>query len=124
VADQVREHLMPLEDARQLNIPLTALTPKELAALPEGDPWWFDVVRDGRVLKGPAPDQARRRLSKATMTNQGPRQTVDAAHSAARRLQARESMHRYVTWSREARAKASTAPSRSWSWPQLHAPMR
>ena len=66
VADQVREDLMPLEDGQQLRISLTALTPKELAALPEDDPWWSDVVRDGRVLKGAAPDQARRRLAKAT----------------------------------------------------------
>jgi len=66
VADQVREDLMPLEDGQQLRISLTALTPKELAALPEDDPWWCDVVRDGRVLKGAAPDQARRRLAKAT----------------------------------------------------------
>lgn len=65
VADQVREDLMPLEDGQQLRISLTALTPKELAALPENDPWWSDVVRDGRVLKGAAPDQARRRLAKA-----------------------------------------------------------
>lgn len=65
VADQVRADLMPLEDGQQLRISLTALTPKELAALPEDDPWWSDVVRDGRVLKGPAPDQARRRLAKA-----------------------------------------------------------
>jgi predicted nucleotidyltransferase len=65
VADQVRQDLMPLEDGQQLRISLTALTPKELAALPEDDPWWSDVVRDGRVLKGAAPDQARRRLAKA-----------------------------------------------------------
>jgi predicted nucleotidyltransferase len=64
VADRVREDLMPLEDAQQLNISLTALSPKELAALADDDPWWRDVVRDGRVLKGAAPEQARRRLSK------------------------------------------------------------
>lgn len=64
VADRIREDLMPLEDAQQLHIALTALTPKELAALPETDPWWSDVVRDGRVLKGSAPEQARRRLAK------------------------------------------------------------
>jgi predicted nucleotidyltransferase len=64
VADRIREDLMPLEDEQQVRISLTALTPKELAALAEDDPWWSDVVRDGRVLKGPAPDQARRRLAK------------------------------------------------------------
>lgn len=64
VADQIRVDLMPLEDGQQLRISLTALTPKELAALPADDPWWSDVVRDGRVLKGLAPDQARRRVAK------------------------------------------------------------
>lgn len=64
VADQVREALMPLEDAQQIRISLTALTAKELAALPEDDPWWVSVVRDGRVLKGAAPEQARRRLTR------------------------------------------------------------
>lgn len=65
VADQVREALMPLEDAQQIRISLTALTTKELAALPEDDPWWANVVREGRVLKGAAPDQTRRRLARA-----------------------------------------------------------
>lgn len=65
VADQLREDLMPLEDRQYLRISLTALTPKELAALPEDDPWWSAVARDSRVLKGPAPDQMRRRLTKA-----------------------------------------------------------
>ena len=64
VADQIREALMPLEDAQQIRISLTALTAKELAALPDDDPWWANVVRDGRVLRGAAPDQARRRLTR------------------------------------------------------------
>jgi predicted nucleotidyltransferase len=64
VGDQVRDDLMSLEDSQQLRISLTTLTPKELMALSEDDHWWSDVVRDGRILKGPAPDQARRRLAK------------------------------------------------------------
>ncbi|MCX2862755.1 nucleotidyltransferase domain-containing protein [Paucibacter sp. PLA-PC-4] len=64
VAEQVREALMPLEDEQQIRISLTALTAKELAALPEDDPWWMNVVRDSRVLKGAAPAQVRRRLLK------------------------------------------------------------
>ena len=64
VADQVREALMPLEDAQQIRISLTALTAKELAALPEDDLWWINVVRDGRVIKGAAPEQTRRRLTR------------------------------------------------------------
>lgn len=65
VADQVREGLMPLEDQQHLHISLTALTPKELAALPDDDPWWSDVVRDARVLKGSAPEAAKRQAAKA-----------------------------------------------------------
>lgn len=65
VADQIREDLMPLEDEQQLNISLTALTPKELAALPDDDRWWSDVVRDARVLKGSAPEAAKRQVAKA-----------------------------------------------------------
>lgn len=41
---------MPLEDTQQIPISLTALTARDLAALPEDDPWWANVVRDGRVL--------------------------------------------------------------------------
>jgi len=66
VADRVREDLMPLEDEQQLRISLTALTPRELAALPDDDRWWRDVVRDARVLKGSAPGAAKRQAEKAT----------------------------------------------------------
>ena len=45
VAGQVREALMPLEDAQQIRISLTALAGKELASLPEDDPWWAKVVQ-------------------------------------------------------------------------------
>ena len=65
VADQVREALMTLEDGQQIRVSLTALTAKDLAPLPEDDPWWANVAREGRVLKGAAPDQARRRPMKA-----------------------------------------------------------
>lgn len=65
VADQVREDLMSLEDEQQVRISLTALTPKELAALPDDDRWWSDVVRDARVLRGSAPEAAKRHVAKA-----------------------------------------------------------
>ena len=65
VADQVREDLMPLEDEQHLRISLTALTPKELDALPDDDRWRSHVVRDAKVLKGSAPAAAKRRLAKA-----------------------------------------------------------
>jgi hypothetical protein len=57
---------MPLEDEQQVHISLTALTPKELAVLPDDDRWWSDVVRDVRVLKGSSPEAAKRHVAKAT----------------------------------------------------------
>lgn len=65
VADEVREDLMPLEDEQQVRISITALTPKELGALPDRDRWWSEVVRDARVLKGSTPAAAKRQVSKA-----------------------------------------------------------
>ena len=64
VADQVREDLMTLEDEQQVRISLAALTPDELAALPDDDRWWSDVVRDARVLKGASPEAAKRQVSR------------------------------------------------------------
>jgi predicted nucleotidyltransferase len=64
VADRVREDLITLEDEQQVRISLTALTPRELAALPDNDRWWSEVVRDARVLKGSPPEAAKRRVAK------------------------------------------------------------
>lgn len=65
VTDRVREDLMPVEDEHHVHISLTGLTAGELAALPQGDPWWADVVRDARVLKGSAPQAAMSRARRA-----------------------------------------------------------
>lgn len=59
VTDRVREDLMPVEDEHHVRLSLTGLTADELAALPQGDPWWADLVRDARVLKGAAPGAFR-----------------------------------------------------------------
>jgi predicted nucleotidyltransferase len=56
VSDKVREDLMPIEDELNVHVSVTALTPQDLAALQDGDPWWSDVVRDARVLKGGRPE--------------------------------------------------------------------
>ena len=63
-ADQLREDLMPLEDSQHIRISVTALTPAELGALPDDDRWWRELVRDARVLKGAAPEVAKRALAK------------------------------------------------------------
>lgn len=65
VTDRVREDLMPVEDEHHVHISLTGLTAGELMALPQGDPWWADVVRDARVLKGSAPQAAMNRARRA-----------------------------------------------------------
>ena len=66
VSDRIREDVMPIEDEQQVHISLTALTPRELAALPDDDRWWSDVVRDARILKGSAPEAAKRQAMKAS----------------------------------------------------------
>jgi len=63
VADRLREELVPLEAQQQVHISLTALTHHDLAALSDGDPWWSSVVRDARVLIGPAPEAAKRQVA-------------------------------------------------------------
>jgi predicted nucleotidyltransferase len=64
LADEVREELTSLADEQQVHFSVTALTPKDLAAIPDHDRWWSDVVRDARILKGPAPDAAKRKVAK------------------------------------------------------------
>lgn len=64
VTDRVREDLMAIEDKHRIRIMVAGLTEAELATLPDDDPWWSDVVRDARVLKGPAPDAVKRRLAR------------------------------------------------------------
>jgi len=60
-ADKLRDLLIPLEERQHIAISLTALTQDELAKLDDTDPWWSDVVRDGRVLKGADPDAFMRK---------------------------------------------------------------
>lgn len=64
VADQVREDLMSLEDEQQVHFSVTSLSPADLAAISDDDRWWSDVVRDARILKGSAPDAAKRQVAK------------------------------------------------------------
>jgi predicted nucleotidyltransferase len=64
VGDKVREDLMPVEDELHVRVSVTALTPADLAALPEDDRWWSEVVRDARVLKGDRPEIEMRGVRK------------------------------------------------------------
>jgi predicted nucleotidyltransferase len=64
VAEQVREEFTELGDHQHVQIAVTALTPSELAAVKDDSAWWSSVVRDGRVLKGAAPEIAKRQVGK------------------------------------------------------------
>lgn len=57
----VRDAVQALGDTLGLPISAVVLTPEELAAIHKDDPWWTDVVRDAKVLKGlsPAKEAAR-----------------------------------------------------------------
>ncbi|MGE0796747.1 MAG: nucleotidyltransferase domain-containing protein [Lautropia sp.] len=65
VSQRVRDALLALGDTLSLHFSVVVLTPEELAALREDDPWWADVIRDAKVLKGhrPAKELARRALN-------------------------------------------------------------
>jgi predicted nucleotidyltransferase len=60
-ADRVREGIRALGDSLSLHVSAVVLAPPELAALPDDDPWWSDVVRDARILKGLDPRAERAR---------------------------------------------------------------
>ena len=56
VGDKIRGDLIPIEDEWRVRVSVTALTSQDLAAVQDGDPWWCNVVRDARVLKGGRPE--------------------------------------------------------------------
>lgn len=61
----VREELAELALAQQLRISVTALTPRDLAAVLPDDQWWVGVQQDGKVLKGVPPHVAKRQAERA-----------------------------------------------------------
>ena len=60
-AHQVRDAVQALGDRLGLDLSMVVLTPGEVAALRSDDPWWTDVVREAKVLRGstPATEHAR-----------------------------------------------------------------
>jgi predicted nucleotidyltransferase len=54
-----------LGDRLGVHISPVVLTPSELARLPPGDPWWSEVLRDAKVLKGISPAKEAARCAKA-----------------------------------------------------------
>jgi hypothetical protein len=62
---QVRDALQGLGDRLGVHISPVVLTPTELARLLPGDPWWSEVVRDAKVLKGISPAKEAARCAEA-----------------------------------------------------------
>ncbi len=56
-AHRVRNAVQALGDSLNVHFSPVVLTPAELAHLPEDDPWWSNVRRDAKVLKGGSPGQ-------------------------------------------------------------------
>lgn len=55
--DAVREAMHTLEDRYQASISVVALSPIDILARADDDPWWAEVVRDGLALKAEAPQR-------------------------------------------------------------------
>ena len=62
---QVRDAMQGLGDRLGVHISPVVLTPSELARLSPSDPWWLEVSRDAKVLKGVSPAQEAARRAKA-----------------------------------------------------------
>ncbi len=61
----VRDAMQVLGDRLGVHISPVVLTPSELARLPPADPWWSEVLRDAKVLKGISPAKEAARCAKA-----------------------------------------------------------
>jgi predicted nucleotidyltransferase len=62
---QVRDALQVLGDRLGVHISPAVLAPWELAKLSPGDPWWSELSRDAKVLKGVSPAKEAARCAKA-----------------------------------------------------------
>lgn len=65
VTEQVRDEARALGDKLGVAISAVVLTPADLARMPHDDPWWTQLVRDAKVLKGTAPEAEVARAVKA-----------------------------------------------------------
>ena len=55
VTHRVRDAIQATGDRLNVHFSTVVLTPAEVAKLPKDDPWWSDIMRDGKVLKGLTP---------------------------------------------------------------------
>ena len=63
---QVRDAVQGLGDRLGVRISPVVLTPSDLAKLSPRDPWWSELSRDAKVLKGLSPAREAARCAKAT----------------------------------------------------------
>lgn len=62
---QVRDAVQVLGDRLGVKVSPVVLTPSALAKMSLGDPWWSEVSRDAKVLKGVSPAKEAARRAKA-----------------------------------------------------------
>lgn len=65
VADRVREAIQVLGDRLQVHFSAVVLTPADVAKLPQDDPWWDEMTRHAKVLKGVGPRQEAARCARS-----------------------------------------------------------
>jgi predicted nucleotidyltransferase len=61
-AEAVRERLRPLEDELRVTFSVVALSPADVLERATKDPWWTELERDAKVLKGGTPESVAARL--------------------------------------------------------------
>ena len=66
-AHQVRDSVQALGDTLGLHFSAVILTPRELAAIRKDDPWWAEVERDARILKGLGPARELDRCTRSAL---------------------------------------------------------
>ena len=65
VTHRVRDAIQAMGDRLNVHFSAVVLTPAEVAKLPKDDPWWSDILRDGKVLKGLAPSKEAMRCARS-----------------------------------------------------------
>ena len=61
-AEAVRERLRPLEDELRVAFSVVALSHADVLERATNDPWWSELERDAKVLKGGTPESVAARL--------------------------------------------------------------
>ena len=68
VAEAVRERLRALEDELRVTFSVVTLSRADALGRAEKEPWWRELARDAKVLKGGTPEQVVARLRQEPVT--------------------------------------------------------